>query len=205
LARLRANPEWITNSSLWWGRDNLRIAEFRVLEAGDIAVGLLEGFDPASIANYPVFKNPESLPIGTSLCKLGFPFHEASAQYDEATGMSALAPGTLPVPRFPIEGIYTRNFLAGHDQQHNRDILFIETSSPGLKGQSGGPVFDVNGVVWGIQSHTRHFPLGFSPKVTKGGKETEENQFLNVGYAAHPSALAAFLNENGVAFRVSDN
>jgi len=204
LSRLRPNPEWITNSSIWWGRDGVRVAEFRVLEAADIAIGRLEPFDPASVPNYPVFKNPASLPPGTSLCKLGFPFHDASASFDEATNRFTLAPGTLPIPRFPIEGIYTRDFLAGHTQD-GRDILFIETSSPGLRGQSGGPVFDVNGVVWGIQSHTRHFPLGFSPKATRGGREIEEHQFLNVGLAAHPATLAGFLNEHGVPFGVSAN
>ena len=205
LARLQPNPEWITNSSLWWGRDGFRVREFRVNEAADIAVGRLDGYDPAFCPTYPTFKNPRSLRIGTSLCRLGFPFHEASATFDPATSTFTLAPGTLPVPRFPIEGIYTRNFLAHRSPDGQRDVLFIETSSPGLKGQSGGPVFDVNGVVWGIQSHTRHFPLGFSPKVKRAGKEVEENQFLNVGLACHPSTLGALFDEFGVTYQRSED
>lgn len=204
LARLEANPEWITKSSLWWARDGLRIREFRVNEQADIAVGRLEGFDPASCPNFPVFKNPRSLPVGTSLCKLGFPFYEAAASYDDATGNFTLAPGTLPVPRFPIEGIYTRNFIAYRSPDGQRDTRFMETSSPGLRGQSGGPVFDVNGVVWGIQSHTRHFPLGFSPTVKVGGKDVEEHQFLNVGLAAHPASLIALFDESGIRYQLSE-
>lgn len=39
--------------------------------------------------------------------------------------------------------------------------MFIETSTPRLRGQSGGPIFDVNGAIWAIQSQTHHLKLGF--------------------------------------------
>ena len=55
-----------------------------------------------------------------------------------------------------------------------------------------------------IMSRTTHFPLGFSPKVKKNGKEVEENQFLNVGLGAHPEVIVAFLADNGISFRLSD-
>ena len=58
--------------------------------------------------------------------------------------------------------------------------------------------------VWAVQSSTRHFPLGFSPKVKKEGREVEEHQFLNVGVGVHPELIAAFLKDNGVKFRLSD-
>jgi len=56
--------------------------------------------------------------------------------------------------------------------------------------------------VLGIQSHTRHLPLGFSPKIKKGDTEVEENQFLNVGIGAHAESILAFLDKFGFSYQV---
>jgi len=142
--------------------------------------------------------------VGRSLCKLGFPFHDISATYNETTDTFQLAAGTLPLPRFPIEGIYTRNALAGKSADGKYDIKFLETSSPGLRGQSGGPIFDTQGTVWAMQSQTMHLPLGFSPKVNRGSRTTEEHQFLNAGLGVHAEVIVPFLRDNGIDFQVSD-
>jgi hypothetical protein len=73
-----------------------------------------------------------------------------------------------------------------------------------LRGQSGGPIFDANGTVWAIQSHTAHLPLGFTPKVQRQGRAFEEYQFLNVGLGVHASVIAAVLRDLGIPFRLSD-
>lgn len=114
-----------------------------MLSEADLAIGRLDPFDPDSVPVFPVFKNPFSLRPGTSLCRLGFPFHEIAATFDEARQRFALAPDALPIPRFPIEGIFTREQIGVHLNGIN--VKFVETSSPGLGGQSGGPIFDVNG------------------------------------------------------------
>jgi len=204
IKRLKSNPEWITNHSLWWGRDGLTGQEFKVLAEADLAVVRLEPFDPQSIPTYPTFKNPNKLRCGTSLCRLGYPFHSISATYDEEMNQFQFPPDTFPLARFPSEGIYTRNISAGKSKNGKYEIMFLETSSPGLKGQSGGPIFDANGTVWAIQSNTRHYPLGFSPKITRQGREVEENQFLNVGLGVHPELLVQFLNDNHIKFELSD-
>lgn len=204
VARLKTNPKWITNISFWWAKDGHKISGFQLLPEGDLAIGRLENFDSKWVPTYPVIKDPKNLPCGTSLCKLGFPFHNPKATFDEATGNFSLQAGTLPVPRFPIDGIFTRNVWVGKSKDGKYDIGFLETSSPGLRGQSGGPIFDVKGTIWAIQSRTQHFPLGFSPKVIKNGKEVEENQFLNVGFGVHPSLLVAFLKDQEVNFKMSD-
>ena len=184
----------------------MALKDVRALPEGDLVIGRLEPFDPDGISTYPVLKDPTSnFHIGTSLCKLGFPFHEIKATFDEPKKSFALAPGCLPLPLFPLEGIYTRNVVAGKSKDGKYDLKFLETSSPGLRGQSGGPIFDRNGIVWAIQSKTAHFPLGFSPKIQRGGKEVEENQFLNVGWGVHPELLIAFLRDNGVPFRSSND
>ena len=113
-------------------------------------------------------------------------------------------PSIFPIPRFPIEGIFTRNINAGKSADKKFDIQYIETSSPGLRGQSGGPIFDVEGKIWAIQSQTRHLPLGFTPKIRKGNQEIEENQFLNVGWGVHIKTILRFLDEHGVKYRKSE-
>jgi S1-C subfamily serine protease len=204
IKRLKSNPKWITNHSFWWGSDGTKVQELKVLPEADLAVGRIESFDSKAVSTYPILKNTSSLPHGTSLCKLGFPFYQIKATFDEESKLFRLPSGTLPVPRFPIEGIYTRNLIKGKSKDGKYEIKFLETSSPGLKGQSGGPIFDVKGTLWGIQSRTTHYPLGFSPKIKKNGREIEENQFLNVGVGIHPEVLLAFLRDNGIKFEASN-
>jgi hypothetical protein len=205
LQRIKPNPRWITNHSFWWGWDGVSIKDVRALPEGDIVIGRLESFKQTMVKAYPTIKDPsKDLNPGTSLCKLGYPFHELKAAFDETKDVFTLAPGVVPLPLFPIEGIYTRNAVVGSSKDGKYEIKFLETSSPGLRGQSGGPIFDTNGTVWAIQSRTTHFPLGFSPTVKKNGKEVEENQFLNVGLGVHPELIVAFLTDNGISFKLSD-
>jgi hypothetical protein len=205
LRRLPSNPLWITNHSFWWGWDGVSVKDVRPLPEGDLVIGRLEPFEKTKVKAYPIIKDPsKGLSPGTSLCKLGYPFHELKASFDEAKNVFTLAPGVVPLPLFPIEGIYTRNAVMGRSKDEKYEIKFLETSSPGLRGQSGGPIFDINGTVWAIQSRTTHFPLGFSPKVKKNAKEVEENQFLNVGLGIHPELIVAFLTDNQVTFQLSD-
>ena len=202
--KLGADPQWITNHSFWWGKDGFNVKETIMLKPADLAVGKLEPFEPTWVSSFPSIKDPSrGLNPGLSLCKLGFPFHEIKASYDAATDRFVISEGTFPIPRFPIEGIYTRNVLVRKSDEDVPDIKFLETSSPGLKGQSGGPIFDVKGTVWAIQSKTIHLELGFRPTVSKNGRKVEENQFLNVGWGVHPETLVWFLTKNGVKFTQS--
>ena len=204
ISRLKTNSKWVTNHSFWWGSDGVQLDDVKPLPEGDLVIGRLDPFDSKTIMTYPVFKNPTNLSVGTSLCKLGYPFHNIEATFNEVNNSFSLAPDALPIPRFPIEGIYTRDLMTGKSNDGKYDIKFLETSSPGLRGQSGGPIFDVKGTIWAVQSRTHHFPLGFSPKIKKNGREVEENQFLNVGLGVHPELVVAFLKENGIEFNLSD-
>ena len=77
----------------------------------------------------------------------------------------------------------------------------IETSGPGLRGQSGGPIFDVHGNLWGIQSVTNHLRLGFEPVVKlANGKEVVEHQFINVGIGSHSETLRDMLSSFKIAY-----
>ncbi len=203
IGRLVSNPQWITNISHWWGKDKIQIKNFIIDNLADLALGKIEPFDSAEIANYPVFKNPsEELFAGTSLCRLGFPFHNITSTFDDTHNTFVLAPNTLPIPRFPIEGIFTREIIF-IDENTKKEAKFIETSCPGLRGQSGGPIFDRYGNIWGLQSRTMHFPLGFSPKIKIGSKEIEEHQFINVGIGTHTKEIIRLLMDNNVSFSLS--
>ncbi len=203
LKSMPRNPQWITNISCWWGMDGLQIVDFIGNDFLDIAVGRLTPFDSGLIKNYPVLKNPAGdLSPGTSLCRLGFPFHNVEASFNETSNQFTLKEGTLPVPFFPIEGIHTR-VARKVNKEGTAKAKFIETSSPGLRGQSGGPIFDIQGNVWGIQSGTFHFSLGFNPKIKKDNKEIEEHQFLNIGFGLHVEEIIRFLTAKGISFGLS--
>lgn len=199
------NPKLITNSSFWWGCwDNAHLVDVRPLPDADLIVGRIEPFDQSWVSNYPSFKDPtKNFDQGTSLCRIGFPFHEIHTTFNAKKKSFIVDSGCLPPPYFPIEGIFTRHVSAGKTKDGKYDIKFIETSSPGLMGQSGGPIFDDHGTVWGIQSRTKHLPLGFSPRIKKGSAEIEENQFLNVGEGIHAQTILAFLKDNGISVQVS--
>ena len=198
LARLAATVDmaWIENCSAWWGIDGLSFRDVSVIGDLDLAIGRLE---PTGLlaGPYPTFKNPDVgfLP-GRSLCRLGFPFEQVAVTSDPAR--SAFSLDRLQLALFPIEGILTRLItLPGSTAQ------FIETSSPGLRGQSGGPVCDSLGRIWGIQSRTAHIALGFNPTVTAGGRTFEEHQFINLGWAVHVRLVLDALRARGVQVDIS--
>jgi len=205
IRHLKSNPKWITNNSYWYNGDGVRLVDAVFFPEGDLALGRIEPFDPISVSNFPVFKNPNNtLNTGTSLCKLGFPFHTIKATFDQSKGF-ILSEGALPLAFFPLEGIFTRNILVEKPPDCKYALKFLETSSPGLKGQSGGPIFDRDGTIWSIQSRTQSLDMGFSPKIVRNGKEVVENQILNVGWGAHPEMIFEFLTQNKINFKLSNS
>jgi hypothetical protein len=210
LARLgKRKPDATKRASAWWGRDEPRIVHGEGIEGVDIGVGRLQPFDPAWVDTYPVIKDPnKDFQPGVSLCRLGFPFHSITPLYDENARSFQLPAGSVPIPLFPIEGILTRIavLIAPHQAPATMPpfpLLQIETSSPGLRGQSGGPIFDTQGTVWGIQSATRPIPLGFDPEVPGTNGKRKEHQFLNVGLGVHPVTIMGLLRQLNVRFQVS--
>jgi len=167
----------------------------------DIAVGRLEPFDRKWISEYPTIKDPAKMRPGTSLCKLGFPFSSISATFDEGTKAFKLADKTLPLPLFPIDGMHTRNIATGKNRE-GLDMLYVETSSPGLRGQSGGPIFDKDCNICGVQLRTNHMPLDFKVEATVDGKKVIENQFLNLGVGLHAKSIVDFLRKRNIDFNL---
>ena len=200
---IQLDPKWITNHSFWWGGDGLRITSVYVNREIDIALAKLDGFRPDMVQEYPIFRDPDTMRPGTSICRTGFPFANIATDFDEGSKSFRIRNGVLPLPFFPNDGIHTRNVLKQNkSREGNSDMLYVETSTPGLKGQSGGPIFDTNGHIYAMQVQTNHIPLGFHPISEYDGKSIVENQFLNVGIGVHGKLLQQIMRDHHISFKV---
>ena len=135
---------------------------------------------------------------GQSVCKLGYAFPEYNFfEYShEKENIIMKKEIVASFPLFPLDGIVTRHVM------HNNEITMIETSTPGLKGQSGGPVFGPDGVIYGIQSMTKHIDVNFDVEtnVKRGimDKKVSFTPFINLGLAVTSEKIIEFLKENNI-------
>lgn len=169
----------------------------------DLAILKFKDVKETYYKSYAKFlKDGTQLKQGKSLCRFGFPFAEFNNfHYDLVNDeINFTNSGNMGSPSFPIEGIITRHVVDGQ-----KNIVGIEISTPGLRGQSGGPLFDKNGIVCGMQSETKQYHLGFDEQkieiVSKGRKTNVANHsFMNVGRCIHVDAIKEFLKFNNVKY-----
>lgn len=161
----------------------------------DLAILKFKDVKLSHYTSYAKFlKDGTQLKQGKSLCRFGFPFAEfTNFQHDLINDeINFTNTGNMGSPSFPIDGIITRHVADG------QKIVGIELSTPGLRGQSGGPLFDTNGIVCGMQSVTVQYHMGFDEQkieiISKGRKtNTTNHSFLNVGRCVHVDAIKDFL------------
>ncbi len=174
----------------------------------DLAIMEFKGFDKIFYSSHAKFiKDSASIRQGKYLCRIGFPFPEFNnfkhnADNDDIEWTNTGNPNS---PSFPIDGIVTR-FVA---DPNAAVITGIEMSTPGLRGQSGGPLFDMNGNVYGMQSATNHLHLGFDIKdkeVIHDGKKSKisNHPFLHVGICVHADRIKEFLTQHNIVFTQTD-
>lgn len=198
--KMKPNPKWVTAFSIdFLGLGQVNILENHIYPEHDIAFLRVESTLLKNFTDYPKIIDPELIKYGTSLLKMGFPFTQVSPTFDEKTNLFEIK-DLDSIPFFPIEGIYTRDMYSGKTQDESMDILFLETSSPGLKGQSGGPICDTEGNIYAIQSQNITMPMGFKGTVNEGKKTTESDQFLNLGIGVHPRTIGTLLNKHNIKF-----
>lgn len=169
----------------------------------DLAIIKFNGFNKRMYNEPAVFiKDTKTIRPGTQLCRLGFPFPEfTNFAYNAATDdIVWTQQGVTQTPRFPIDGMVTR-FLGAF----NQPPYGIELSTPGLRGQSGGPLFDEKGLVCGMQFSTKHMYLGFDIEnkpmmINNQIKNVSDYSFMHLGQCIHVEAIKAFLNEHKVKF-----
>ena len=201
LNRLKPNPRWVTHFMIMLGPTAPAVQQYYIYGNHDLAFLKIDPAGLRGFTAYPKIRNGADLKTGMSLCKLGFPFVPISFTFDLATNKFDSAQPIFPIPRFPIEGIYTRNIISGNAD--GLDIMWLETSSPGLKGQSGGPIFDTEGNICALQSQNITIPLGFTGEVEINGKKVTENQFMNVGIGVHAQSIAGLLTKTGIKFEMA--
>ena len=171
-----------------WDGKIFNPADVGILKVNDFTIP--DGYDP------PCFRT-EPLDIGEMVCRAGYPFYQAAVTWDEKANRFVSREESVPL--FVNEGIVSRfmKFELQSVEDSIEHTKFIETSSPGLRGQSGGPLIDKDGKICGMQSHTAHYPLDFSPK--KG--DQTEHQFLNVGRAVHVDTIRWYLDQLNISYR----
>lgn len=169
----------------------------------DLALIRFKGYSRTLYTSFARFlKDSSQIKPGRSLCRLGYPFPDfTNFRFNPAIDdIEWTTDGRSSSPPFPIDGIVTRLI-----SELNGDISGVEISTPGLRGQSGGPLFDTRGVIYGLQSATRHLHLGFDIEdrevLVNGRKAKVSNYpFLNVGQCVHVDVIKRFLRERGVKF-----
>lgn len=168
----------------------------------DLAILHFKGYDKTFYQSHATFiKDSSTIKQGKYLCRIGYPFSEFSNfRYNEITDdIEWTNTGTQDSPIFPIDGIVTR--FTGD----TTGITGIEMSTPGLRGQSGGPLFDTEGNIYGMQFATNHLHLGFDLKdkeIVNDGKKTKVSNypFLHVGLCIHVDTIKDFLKQFNIRF-----
>lgn len=174
----------------------------------DLAILEFKGFNKIYYTSHAIFiKDGKSVKQGKYLCRVGFPFPEFNnfRHNPDTDDIEWTKTGNPNSPLFPIDGIVTR--FVGKPEPGG--FAGIEMSTPGLRGQSGGPLFDVNGIVYGIQSLTNHLHLGFDIKdkeIIHDGKKGKISNypFLHVGICVHADRIKEFLTQHKIVFEESD-
>ena len=182
--RLKQSPDTtITHAGALWGTwDNAKVTgEFILHETADIALFRLAGFRNPRGYRPPEFRT--NVVPGESLCRVGYALLD---DIPVTLKGDSFGLGQAP-PLFVNEGIVSR-FVSEDGAGSGRDL--IEVSSPGLIGQSGGPVADTSARVCGIQVRTRHYRLGFGTEGTK----------FHIGQAVNASVICDFLRSHNVEF-----
>ncbi|MEI6123268.1 MAG: trypsin-like peptidase domain-containing protein [Bacteroidota bacterium] len=168
----------------------------------DLAILKFNDYQELRYSQHAIFKkNTAEITPGKFLCRLGFPFPEfTNYQYNQTLDeIEWTTTGINISPRFPIEGMLTR-FLADQNKAYG-----IEMSTPGLRGQSGGPLFDTNGLVYGMQFSTKHLHLGFDIDeqefvINNRIKKISDHPFIHLGQCIHVDTIKEFLTQNHVTF-----
>ena len=146
------------------------------------------------IDTFPTFST--KLPLqGQSVCKLGYAFPEYDFfEYSESQRNIVMKKDIIAnFPLFPLDGIVTR-----HVMDENKKISMFETSTPGIGGQSGGPIFDPQGLVYGMQSMTKYMKLPVN-LINKDDK-FDINPYMSLGVGVSSVEIIKFLEENNIKF-----
>lgn len=214
------SPEQVQQLALSMGYQDITTAEilftfvdsfdqiqgFQIIEHPfyDLAIIKFQGFQKiaySGVAKFP--KSNQYVLPGNFFCRIGYPFPEFTNFYynivDERIEWTQS--GNMGSPQFPIEGMVTRKI---HHPQ-SKEEFGIELSRPGLRGQSGGPMFNEMGLVYGMQSMTAHLHLGFDivnkEEIIHNRKvHVSHHPYLNLGVCVNHVVIKDFLRLHNIEF-----
>ena len=159
------------------------VANFNLDALLDLGVGQISGFTAKKNQQYATLRKRPVMQ-GELLCRIGYPFQDnPKINYD--SGNFEFEDDFNIIP-FVNEALVSRIIPVERRK-------LIETSSPGLMGQSGGPLMDKGRYVCGVQVHTKHYPLNF-PRTT--GQES----YLDVGRAVDVDTVMNYLDTLNVDY-----
>ena len=166
----------------------------------DLAIIKFSGDIPL-YKNFAYLKKDNTIKPGKYLLRSGFAFPEfdnykINIQSDKLIFTNT---GNQNTPLFSNEGMVTR--LIGN----NNLITGIELSTPGIKGTSGGPLYDENGIIYGIQSLSKHYHLGFdiinqNTLINGEYKSISNYPFISLGECISINIIKEFLKENDIKY-----
>ena len=166
----------------------------------DLAVIKFNG-DTSLYQDHAYFKKDMDINPGKFLVRSGFAFPEFNNyKIDIKTNKLLFTnDGNQNTPLFSNEGMVSR--LVGKDNK----IVGIELSTPGIKGTSGGPLFDEFGLIYGVQSLSKQYHLGFdiideSALVNGEYKQVSNYPFISLGECVSLNIIKEFLNEHKIKY-----
>lgn len=138
--------------------------------------------------------------VGTSVCRMGYPFPEFNNfRYNKQTDrIEFTKEGKTSTPYFPIEGMITR-YLSDNER-----LFAVETSTAGMLGLSGGPMFTTDGRVCGMQFGIATIRQTLNAPQHNNAEQTPSPQVFEYrfGNCIHVDVIKDFLQANGVKFEV---
>lgn len=166
----------------------------------DLAIVKFNGIQPL-YTNYAYLKKDEKIMPGKFLVRSGFAFPEFNNyKIDIQTNKLLFTKdGNTNCPMFSNEGMISRLVSS------NNKIIGIELSTPGIKGTSGGPLYDENGIVYGIQSLSKHYHLGFdivdqNTLINGEYQKISNYPFISLGECVSINVIKEFLNEHKIKY-----
>ena len=170
----------IERAAVAWGHTGAAVDKFELSNNADLAVFQIKNLKVPNEFQRPRLRI-DDVKAGELLCRTGYPLLEDKLKI-KWDGQAFAANGTPAL--FVNIGIVSR-FI------NEANTKIIELDSPGLQGQSGGPLFDEEGRICGIQFRTEHYPLAF---------ETKPRTYYHVGQAVDVSVIRSFLDHQNIAY-----
>lgn len=149
---------------------------------------------------FPVFAKENAEP-GESLCRLGFPYSEINCfSYNHVMKDIMIKENfDSNFQPFPLDGMLTRILI-----DDKKKISLFEMTNAGLLGHSGGPIFNKDGNVVGIQigNASKDIGLDIDTNLKRNTKEIQVKQysFVNFGIGINVTAIKEFLDKNKVKY-----